>query len=92
LRHWFALAFELRSSEHHKSYFTAMFQTQAAQWYVVFSIPQPPNAAGRVKILLKIFDRGSQVDLPVHCRNDAWINAGDAADGTDKFQRSDLLS
>jgi hypothetical protein len=73
----------LRWSEQHKSVFTAMFQTQAPQWYVVFSIPQPRNATGRVKILLKILNRDTQVGLPVHCRNGGWVSAGGTAEGTE---------
>ena len=55
-------------------------------------LQQPPSATGRVKILLKILNRDTQVDVPVHCLNGGWVIAGSAVEGTDHIQRSDLKS
>ena len=36
-------------------------------------IHEPPNANGRVKILLQILNRQAKVDVPVHCINAGWV-------------------
>lgn len=36
-------------------------------------IHEPPNAKGRVKILLQILNRQAKVDVPVQCINAGWV-------------------
>ena len=36
-------------------------------------IHEPPNAKGRVKILLEILNRQARVDVPVQCVNAGWV-------------------
>jgi transcription elongation factor/antiterminator RfaH len=39
-------------------------------------IQEPPNARGRVKILLQLLNRPTNVDVPVHCLRASWVAAG----------------
>jgi transcriptional antiterminator RfaH len=55
-------------------------------------LQQPPSATGRVKILLKILNRDTRVDVPVHCLNGGWVMARGAAEGTDEIQRNNLIN
>ena len=36
-------------------------------------IHEPPNAKGRVKILLQILNRQAKIDVPVQCVNAGWV-------------------
>ena len=45
-------------------------------------IQEPPNAKGRVKILLQILNRQAKVDVPVQCINAGWVASTPALDIT----------
>ncbi len=42
-------------------------------------IQEPPNAKGRVKVLLQILNRPTKVDVPVQYINANWVTAGPTA-------------
>jgi transcription elongation factor/antiterminator RfaH len=54
-------------------------------------IQEPPNAKGRVKILLKLLNRDTHVDVPIHCLNGGWVASGSAAKSNAGTQRTDLI-
>jgi transcriptional antiterminator RfaH len=39
-------------------------------------IQEPPNAKGRIKILLRLLNRPTKVDVPIHFLEAEWVNAG----------------
>jgi transcriptional antiterminator RfaH len=43
-------------------------------------IEEPPNARGRVKILLQFLNRPMHVDVPVGCIKASWVVAGSSRD------------
>jgi transcriptional antiterminator RfaH len=43
-------------------------------------IQEPPNARGRVKILLELLNRPTKVDVPIQFIKASWVAAGSSAD------------
>jgi len=52
-------------------------------------IQEPPNAKGRVKILLKLLNRDTHVNVPIEYLNVGWVTAEDV---TNTAVGSDLVS
>ena len=45
-------------------------------------IHEPPNAKGRVRILLQILNRQTKVDVPVQCINAGWVASAPCLEAT----------
>lgn len=58
---------------------------------IVGIIQQPPNAKGRVKVLLSLLNRETKVEVPVHFVNCGWVNSR-SVDKRDTARSAALLA